>query len=483
MRKFLLFSPFIFFALSCGDQTPSGENFYQVPQNSIGDSSGKKDTSIKDLTDSVNDIFEPGKVMHDLPVENAPGLTYDLYLPVGYKKTVPFPVIYFFDPQGKGGKPLEMYKSLADKYRFVLIGSNNIRNGIEQGSAEKIALALWKDTHGKLSLVDQRGYLCGFSGGARYAGSLFQHVGAHGVISCSAGFPMLSPIVSPDMIFIGIAGLKDMNSLELRKQERMYDNAVSNAMLYFDGGHEWPPLETMNEALLFLTVREMAFHKRVQTNIIDSLSGVFSEQLLFSKKKRDTISQVLVLDKKIRFLSSAIDDKEEMKMRTTLMNSPSWKKFILKQKQEEDLESQQQHELIKLIQSGNTGLLDSKLDEIKKLSLQGKSGPAKFMNARLLGFVSLLAYSKSHEALRGNDMKALGYFVHIYRLVDPVNPEQAYLNALLASSGGRCADCAKYLEESVKLGFADTARFDAEVLLDRCRNELTKVRTNMAKSL
>jgi hypothetical protein len=477
MKYFLiiLFSLSIFF--SCSDPASSEKNYYAVPKSPV------KDSVITSVKDTMKETYKSGEVITGLAVSASPHLSYALYLPVGYKKSVSFPVIYFYDPQGNGAKPLEMYKKLADRYRFILVGSNDIRNGLEMEKAKQIALALWKDTHDKISITGQRGYLCGFSGGARYAGNLFPTLGANGIISCSAGFPMISPQVNPDMIFIGIAGLRDMNSLELRQQERVYDKAVSNAMLYFDGGHEWPPLETMNEAFVFLTAREIAFHKQIRTPIIDSLAGAFSEQFLFARKRGDTISEILALDKKIRYLSSAIDDKEEVRTVNILMNSAAWKKFLFKQKQEQEAESKQQQELLSMIQSGTPGPLEKKLEEIRKLSVQGKSGPVKFMNARLLGFVSLCAYTKAHEALKKNDLKSFGYFTHIYRTVDPSNPEQSYLTALLASSEGRCSDCVKYLEESVKLGFRDTLRFDTDPLLDKCRSSLKQVRINMGGPL
>ena len=48
---------------------------------------------------------------------------YSLYLPANYDTTKTFPVIYFFDPQGKGNLPLEKYKSIADTLGIIFVGS------------------------------------------------------------------------------------------------------------------------------------------------------------------------------------------------------------------------------------------------------------------------------------------------------------------------------------------------------------------------
>src|SRR5688500_7714233 len=57
--------------------------------------------------------------------------SYEIYLPQTHTDTSVYPVIIFFSPDGKGKTPVEKYKPLADKWNFILVGSNYTKNGID----------------------------------------------------------------------------------------------------------------------------------------------------------------------------------------------------------------------------------------------------------------------------------------------------------------------------------------------------------------
>ena len=54
---------------------------------------------------------------------------YALYLPSCYTADREWPVIFAFDPGGRGLNPVERYKKAAEKYGYIVAGSNNSRNG------------------------------------------------------------------------------------------------------------------------------------------------------------------------------------------------------------------------------------------------------------------------------------------------------------------------------------------------------------------
>src|SRR5450631_2944253 len=131
-----------------------------------------------------------GGKIEDVACDADPAQSYALYLPSTYTATKRWPIIYFFDPGGRGRRPLELYKDIAEKYGFVLAGSNNSRNFSADES--KSVNAIWQDTHQRLVLDGHLTYASGFSGGARVAGvmalSCLQCQIA-GVIAHGAGYP------------------------------------------------------------------------------------------------------------------------------------------------------------------------------------------------------------------------------------------------------------------------------------------------------
>src|SRR5271169_320752 len=55
--------------------------------------------------------------------------TYAIYLPSHYSADRQWNLILAFDPRGRGRAPLEQFKDAAEKYGYIVAGSNNARNG------------------------------------------------------------------------------------------------------------------------------------------------------------------------------------------------------------------------------------------------------------------------------------------------------------------------------------------------------------------
>src|SRR4030095_11422864 len=124
--------------------------------------------------------------------------SYALYLPTAYSPHLLFPVLYCFDPVARGAVAVERFKDAAEKYNYIVVGSNNSRNGPNQPIVE-IVRDLWADTHNRFSIDDKRVYLAGLSGGARVAISVGFWLGNRvaGVIACGGGFPGSTPFSTP----------------------------------------------------------------------------------------------------------------------------------------------------------------------------------------------------------------------------------------------------------------------------------------------
>ena len=61
--------------------------------------------------------------------------SYALYLPAAYTPDRAWPVIFAFDPGGRGQNRVDRYQAAAEQYGFIVAGSNNSRNGWPAGKA------------------------------------------------------------------------------------------------------------------------------------------------------------------------------------------------------------------------------------------------------------------------------------------------------------------------------------------------------------
>ena len=167
----------------------------------------------------VKENFPKGEVIENIICKGDASQSYAMYLPQNYSTEKTYPVVYAFDAHGTGKLPVSKYKDLAEQYGYILIGSNNSKNGNAWEESEGIAEKLFADVQNRLSINTQRIYLLGFSGGARVANGITITNGAiEGVICCGAAAPGTnSKNPRNNYTWLGIAGTEDFNYTEMRK--------------------------------------------------------------------------------------------------------------------------------------------------------------------------------------------------------------------------------------------------------------------------
>jgi pimeloyl-ACP methyl ester carboxylesterase len=182
--------------------------------------------------------------------------SYALYVPSGYTPSRVWPVIFAFDPAGRGRTPVERYQIAAERYGFIVVGSNNSRNGSTE--IPRILAAMTTDVAERLAVDSKRAYLAGMSGGARVALQIAlasPPSAIAGVIASSAGYPdgRLRKTV-PFPIF-ATAGTDDFNHLEMRQLDRAL--TTPHHLAVFNGGHVWLSSELALEAVEWMELQAM----------------------------------------------------------------------------------------------------------------------------------------------------------------------------------------------------------------------------------
>jgi predicted esterase len=200
-----------------------------------------------------------GVLLPRVTATKQPEQSYALYLPSQYVSEKRWPIVYAFDPGAHGSVPVELMKEAAERYGYILVGSNNSRNGSWKIEAEA-AEAIIKDTHARLFIDDRRVYFAGFSGGARVAAQIAQVCNcAAGILLNGAGFHPL-PFTSKDAHFVVFAavGSYDFNYPELvRTDEELEKLAYAHFLRPFEGPHQWAPAKVMDEALAWFRLQAM----------------------------------------------------------------------------------------------------------------------------------------------------------------------------------------------------------------------------------
>lgn len=203
--------------------------------------------------------FPAGQIIDRVTCVRDTAHSYALYLPSGYTPSRKWPVIYAFDPAANGRIPVERLRNGAEKFGYIVAGSNNSRNGPWDPVLETIE-AISVDTEARLSIDVRRIYTTGFSGGSRVASAIaMRSANVAGIIGCGAGFSRQyppNPLIS--FVYIGLVGRGDMNYREMAAKTRLLTlYKIPNILRIFDGGHEWPPEACFTQALEWLEVQAM----------------------------------------------------------------------------------------------------------------------------------------------------------------------------------------------------------------------------------
>jgi hypothetical protein len=223
-----------------------------------------------------------GKIIERVVCLKDAGQSYALYLPPNYTRDRLWPVIYAFDPAARGLRPAERFKDAAEKYGYIIVGSNNSRNFPDRPLSE-IINAMFDDTQTRFSIDQNRVYTAGMSGGARVAGLVAQSLaqssreGAAGVILCGAGFSEAKQPEKPlPFPVFGVAGVEDFNWIELRQLHKTLDSIGSaNRFVTFDGDHTWAPPDFCLTAVEWMELQAMKSGRRERDDRL--IAGLFDK--------------------------------------------------------------------------------------------------------------------------------------------------------------------------------------------------------------
>jgi pimeloyl-ACP methyl ester carboxylesterase len=388
-----------------------------------------------------------------------PTQSYALYIPAKGNKEA-MPVAYCFDPHGSGILPVRKYKALADAYGFILVGSNNSKNGNDWATTETIWQQLAADTRSRLKIDTRRVYTIGFSGGAKVASYIaIQHPGIAGVIVGGAGLPDGVSAGDFPFSFTAIAGQGDMNLTELVGISDALDKTrTRHRLILFDGKHEWAPVNTMGLAiagLQFDAMRAAAIPKDILA-INTYVAG--------SKKRLRAYQLTSQLIKAAQECSLSVSDLDGLSRQVTwfrqqaaaLANNPEY--LNQRQGQQELLTTEQNTKAVYMqhFQQGDDAYWTSTIHDLQTKSV-GHTGEAQ-MYQRLLAYLSLAFYSISNQLITGNDNVQARRFVELYKLADPTNSEAWYFSAILNVREGKGNEAESDLLKADGYGFRDKAR-------------------------
>jgi len=420
--------------------------------------------------------FPTGKVIDKVSCKTDTSQSYALYLPKAYDTKKLYPVIYAFDPHKTGKLPVANYAELAEKYGYIIVGSNNSENGIAWEQSLAIVNTLFSDTRARLAINKNRIYLLGFSGGARVANAITMMNGSiNGVICCGAASPAAN-FADPrnDYTFFGIAGDADFNYSEMKKYDLLdlAGRRLKHALITFEGKHEWPRVTAMEEAFFWLELNNMRKDPSAKNDSLvqHNLSNE-SESLYGLVKDNQKYAAYELCRKTINYYEGLGDLSLFFEQYKKLQNDPAVDKQLKQNEADWTREEKLKEEYMNNLQQKDFAWWQKDVAAINKQIKSGKDKNEALIKKRLLSYLSLVCYMQTSGALKQNDLRAAAYFDNLYVLVDPTNAEAHYFMAEISAKQGNTAAALKALDEAVKNGFKEKGRMQNDSAFTGIRNE------------
>ena len=201
-----------------------------------------------------------GTVIEAVACADDPTETYALYLPSTYTPARSWNLLLGFHPGARGRAIVETYRAAAERYGYIVAGSNTSRNGSWEVSIRAVK-AVSQDLGQRFAIDARRLYLTGHSGGARVAMEVaLSPNDIAGVIASSAGFADSRPRSKVDFAVFLTAGTDDFNYAEMRALDDTLRSP--HALAVFDGGHTLPPGDVATNAIEWLELQAMRAGRR-----------------------------------------------------------------------------------------------------------------------------------------------------------------------------------------------------------------------------
>jgi tetratricopeptide (TPR) repeat protein len=426
-----------------------------------------------------------GSVVDKVVVQASPDQSYAAYLPRSYTPEKQWPTIFCLDPRARGKTAIGRFVLAAEKYGYIVVCSNNSRNGLNWTTISSIFSSFWQDVHMRFNVDTQRTYAAGFSGGSRLAAVFASRCRGclAGVIACGAGFPNdIKPDSSTTFAYFGVAGVDDFNFSEMWELDKKFSELrVSYHFETFDGRHEWAPAGNIDNALAWLNL--LAMKSGTLTKDEKFLDEQFATRLSYADQQRTTGK---LIEGSKSYLSITRDFQGVRDVTRVAESATQLKKsseFRKQEKAEEELLRRQ------LQEAGEIRMLWMKApnpDESRSTRYEAgvrlkdwqkkKDSPSDSSDRRLARrILSQLLIGAIETAqpdlVPGSEFNAALTNYQFAKAIDPKNANIAFEVARILALKRQKKAALEALEEAVSLGFKDLSRIKNEAAFETFTTE------------
>lgn len=210
----------------------------------------------------------PGVIHSGMAALSDPSQTYELYLPPGFDRERPWPLLLVFDPRSRGRLAAEIFQPAAAELGWIVASSNDTMSDGPWEPNIRAVNAIFPDLVRRLPIDPRRIYATGFSGGAMLAWIVGVRTGQLAGVISVGGRPVEGLEKDPPGFALwATAGHTDFNHGPTAELDALATRAgVPHRLEYFDGAHTWFPSTEARRALGWFEVLAMRDGRRPRSD-------------------------------------------------------------------------------------------------------------------------------------------------------------------------------------------------------------------------
>lgn len=187
--------------------------------------------------------------------------TYHVYIPTSFDPDNPPPLLYAFSPGGNGRGQLNKMRSSAEKVGWIVVGCDQLKNGMEHDVEEALEDAILADVLAEVPHDVESIFLSGFSGGAMRCygiSSRREELNVKGILAFGGwigGKDVIKELDFPKgMVVAMINGDSDKgaNAWSESDGKVLEKDGCEVEVFRFPGGHTMPSPEVIDEAIAWM---------------------------------------------------------------------------------------------------------------------------------------------------------------------------------------------------------------------------------------
>lgn len=422
--------------------------------------------------------MKKGAVVDSIKVNDSISETFALFLPKDFSRDKAWPVVFVFDPEGRGRAAAQLFRQGAEEQGYIIVASNNIEKSDSLLNNLQVAGRMMNTIFNFLPIDKNGVYTAGFAEGAEVAGAvtaIFNNV--QGVLGAGGVW------MNPDFLkkenkfsFLGISGTRDPRLYNMEEMARFLKmKGYPSALYKFDGGHEWPGANMISSVLGNFTLQAMA--KAYRPKDLQIVENLFQFDIAVAESLRRKMQfyeayQYLVQMESTYALYDKKDEIRDSKkgIRRNKVFRQQRRKYNSAEYLEEETKAEYLFYFDEDVATANFDNLPWWGQQVRLLKKyqQGNNEAEAEMAFRLQGMLESLADNAfSNLKERGAPVDFLVFTAILQTIFNKEDPD-GYMNIISVTAQNRDYETALlYLEDLLKTGYKDMeALYDIPETLD-----------------